>query len=99
MEQLKLEGDFDTHYDTYILPDTQVEALELLSPDTMDLLERVAEGASIEFGARSVGLSLEGQPMSPEVILPVLENLRGVITNISGKAQARLQALGVAEGS
>ena len=85
MQQLELEGDFNDYYDTYIMPDTQDEVLEFLTPDTMELLVNMPGGASMQFLGSSMAVSVQGKPLAPDVIMPLLESLRGVIANVRAK--------------
>jgi hypothetical protein len=85
MQKLELEGDFNDNYDTYILPGTQDDALELLTPDTMELALGVADSASMEFGEKSLIVSLQGKAWTPEVVQPLLENVAALAANVEAK--------------
>lgn len=41
IEKLALEGDFDTYFQVFIRPDTQVEVLTILTPDVMELVMKL----------------------------------------------------------
>lgn len=91
LQSLSLEGDFNQHFDTYITPDSQVEALSLLTPDTMELVANAANGASMQIYGQAITLSFENKVLTPEVIQPVLDQMAKLIANIMSKAESRLQ--------
>lgn len=91
MQSLSLEGDFNKYFDTYITPNGQIEALSLLTPDTMELVINVANGASMQITDQSITMSFENKQLSPKVIEPVIENMTKLVANILGKAQSELQ--------
>jgi len=91
LQSLSLEGDFNKYFDTYITPDSQVDALTLLTPDTMELVINAANGASMQIAGQSIVLSFEKKYLTPNVIEPVLDGMTKLITNISNKAESRLQ--------
>jgi hypothetical protein len=92
LQPIALEGDFNKHFDTYITPNSQAEALSLLTPDTMELVIAAASNASVQFSGESMTLSFENKILKAAVIEPVLTQTEKLITNILGKAQSRLQA-------
>lgn len=47
--QFSLEGDFNQHFKLFGLPGTQIEALEVFSPDIMQLMESEASNFTVEF--------------------------------------------------
>ena len=46
---LSLEGDFDKKFTVFIPENYQIEALEILTPDVMEMLESIYQKYSIEF--------------------------------------------------
>jgi hypothetical protein len=83
MQRVQLEGDFNKSFDTYMLPDQQVEALSLLTPDVMVLLMDGLKGASAEFNGTSISASLEGKYLDAERILPLLSQVDTIVKKIN----------------
>lgn len=91
LQAINLEGDFNKYFDMYITPNSQTEALSLLTPDTMELFVNIANGASAQISGESIVLTIENKYLTPQVIEPVLGGISKLFANILNKAQSRLQ--------
>jgi len=85
MQQLQLEGDFNKHFDCYITPNDQVNALSLLAPDVMAQLIDKLPDASVEFTGRSMGISLAAVLLEADKIGPLLNNTVSVVKSIENR--------------
>jgi len=94
LEKINLEGDFNQYYDTYIAPNSQVEALSLLTPDVMELVTALAGSqthASLQISGPSLIISFENQLLTPEFIEPLLAQLTALLAKLDTKPRAVLQ--------
>ncbi len=58
--KFNLEGDFNKHFDLYGLPGSQIEALEVFSPDTMELMEEESSHYTVEFSGNRMYIYANG---------------------------------------
>jgi len=84
MQRLSLEGDFNSHFDTYINKGTEIEALTILQPDVMELLISSVKNPSAEFAGQSFYLIQETGSLSPDSITAMLNNVSAVVKKVSG---------------
>jgi hypothetical protein len=92
LQQIRLEGDFNKTFDTYIAPNSQVEALSLLTPDVMQQMMNIAPNPSLQVNGPSLFVSLESKYLTPDVIQPLLQNVAALLAKIESKASVQLAA-------
>ncbi|MEO6761538.1 MAG: hypothetical protein ABI220_04160 [Candidatus Saccharimonadales bacterium] len=95
LQKLSLEGDFNQAYDTYITPHDEVNALSLLTPDVMELVEALAgnrANASMQLRGQSLIISFERSLLIPEIIEPLLAQISTLLAKLDTKPQVALQA-------
>lgn len=84
LQKLSLEGDFNEHYDSYIAPGSEIEALTLLAPDVMALLIDNLEKASLQFTGQAMIVSIETSNLSAKTIVPLLDSILPIAKKING---------------
>lgn len=88
LQKIDLEGNFNDSYDTYITPGGQVEALSLLTPDVMEDVMALAGSqkyVSMQLAGQAIAMSFENQTLTPEFIVPVLQQVATVLQKIDAK--------------
>ncbi len=88
LQKISLEGNFDSSYDTYIVPNSQDDALSLLTPDVMQDVMAIAgtqKYVSMQFGGPAIVMSFENQILTPEFIVPVLEEVATLLQKLDIK--------------
>ena len=86
--RIGLEGNFNQYYDTYIMPNGQVEALSILTPDVMEQVMALAgtrTHASMQMSGQSTIISFENQLLTPEFIEPLMEQVRSLLAKLDAK--------------
>lgn len=92
LQPLSLEGDFNQHFDCYITKDTQIQALSLLTPDTMQIIQDNFPKASLQVTGQQVTMSLEAGQFSPAYVTALLDHMTALVEEINAKPMAEAKA-------
>lgn len=92
LQPLSLEGNFNDHFDCYITKDTQIQALSLLTPDTMQIIQDNFPKASLQVNGQQVTMSLETNKFSPEYVTTLLNHMAALVNEINAKPLAEAKA-------
>ncbi len=87
--KIGLEGDFNKYFTLYAPADTQIEALEVFSPDTMALMEDHSRHYTVEFAANRIYIYANGLITTSEELTGLFALAKQLIDKI-GPVASRL---------
>lgn len=85
LQRISLEGNFNDHFDTYIAPNSQIEALSLLAPDVMAQLLDITHDTTFDCYGQSLTMVHKASMMTPAEAEAGLQSLISLVKNIENK--------------
>jgi hypothetical protein len=95
--KISLEGDFDKDFTLYSQPNGQVDALEIFSPDIMEITQRISKGHTIEFVANRIYIYSNGYISKGSDLSHVFDVAKALIKKVQPIAQRLIHDSSITE--
>lgn len=85
-EKLQVEGDFNKHFEVYTPQGTEVEALAVLTPDLMALMEDAGQNFSLQLMGRNISIFGDDSYISPGKVSTLVDYAGQLAAKLGAKA-------------